>query len=201
MKKAQTDYPVHNLIAERWSPYAFSEKLVPREDLLAVFEAARWAASSYNEQPWSFIVASRDDEPEFDRVLSCLVEANQQWAKAASILALAVARTRFSRNGKPNRHAFHDLGLAVGNLSLEATSRGLAVHQMAGIDPEKARTLFDVPEDSEVATGIAIGYSIAANDLSEPLRQRDTAERSRRPLEEILFSGRWGTPHPALDQS
>src|SRR5438309_679557 len=132
-RRAATDHPVHELIAERWSPYAFADRPVSKDDLLSLFEAARWAPSSYNEQPWGYLVATRDDPEGFARLLSCLVEGNQVWAKAAPVLALGCTRLTFARNGQPNAAALHDLGLAAGNLCLEATARGLAVHQMIGI--------------------------------------------------------------------
>src|SRR3984893_19056089 len=156
--KAVTDYPIHELIASRWSPYCFANRSVSDEDLRSIFEAARWAASSYNEQPWSYIVAKKEDANEFERLLSCLVEGNQAWAKTASALALGVSRLNFARNNKPNRAAIHDLGLAAGTLVLEATASGLAVHHMAGILPEKARELYSIPDGHEPLTGLAIRY-------------------------------------------
>ena len=112
--KAVTDYPVHELIASRWSPYSFANRSVSDEDLRSIFEAARWASSSYNEQPWSFLVAKKEEADEFGRLLSCLVEANQKWAKSASVLALGISRLNSARNNEPNRAAIHDLGLALG---------------------------------------------------------------------------------------
>ena len=143
--RAETDRPVHELIAARWSPYAFADRPVAKEDLRSLFEAARWAPSSYNEQPWSYLVATKDDPEAFARVLSCLVEGNQVWARAAPVLAVGCTRLTFVRNGKPNAAALHDLGLASANLCLEATARGLAVHQMIGILPERVRELYEVP--------------------------------------------------------
>ena len=144
VKRATTDHPVHEMIASRWSPYAFADRKVGREDLRSIFEAARWAPSSYNEQPWSYIVATKDDPGEYERLLSCLVEANQGWANAAPVLALGIARTLFTRNDKPNAAAKHDLGAASAHLTFEATSRGLSVHQMIGIVPERARELYGI---------------------------------------------------------
>ena len=138
VKLATTDHPVHQLIVNRWSPYAFADREVSKEDLRSIFEAARWAASSYNEQPWSYLVATKEDATEYERLLSCLVEPNQAWAKAAPVLALGVVRTRFTRNDKPNAAAVHDLGAASAQLTFEATARGLSVHQMIGIVPERA---------------------------------------------------------------
>lgn len=192
LRKASTDHPVHELIASRWSPYAFEARSVSMEDLKSLFEAARWSASSFNEQPWSYLIATRENPEEFQRLLSCLVEGNQTWAKDAPVLALAVAKLRFSRNDKPNRTAHHDLGLASANICLEATSRGLAVHQMGGILPDKARELYGIPEGYEAFTGLAIGYPGRPEDLPEKMRSRDIKRRPRKPIGEFVFSGEWG---------
>jgi nitroreductase len=197
-KTATTDYPIHELLAERWSPYAFDNRAVAPADVRSLFEAARWAPSSYNEQPWSFIVASRDEPEEFQRLLSCLVDANQVWAKAAPVLALSVVSLRFTRNGKENRAAIHDLGLAAGNLVLEATARGLSVHQMIGILPDKARETYGIPEHSEAWTAIAIGYKGDPTTLPEALKERDLIPRQRKPLRQFLFAARWGNPSPVV---
>lgn len=191
--KATTDYPVHELISSRWSPYSFAQRVVSAEDLRSLFEAVRWAPSSYNEQPWRYILATKENPEEFKRLLSCLVEANQTWAQAASVLALAITSLNFSRNGKLNRAAIHDLGLASANLVLEATARGLAVHQMIGILPDKARELYEIPDGYEPMTAIAIGYQGDPNALPEALRERDLVRRTRKPLKEFLFSGKWGS--------
>jgi len=192
-KRSSTDYPVHDLITKRWSPYSFDDRPVSESDLHSLFEAARWAASSYNEQPWSYIVATKEDAAEFERLLSCLVEGNQVWAKAAPVLALGIATLKFARNKKPNRVAVHDLGLAAGNLCLEATARGLMVHQMVGIMPDKAREIYEIPEDSEAVTGLAIGYVGNPDSLPDNLKERDRAARQRKPLGEFVFGGKWGT--------
>jgi nitroreductase len=193
-KLAALDNPVHDLIARRWSPYSFSEQPVAAEELRSLFEAVRWAPSANNEQPWSYIVATKERPSEFQALLSCLVEGNQAWAKAAPVLALGVARLRFKRNDRPNRTALHDLGLAAGNLCLEATARGLMVHQMAGILPDRARDLYAIPEEAEAVTGIAIGYRASPDRLPEKLQQRELSARSRNPLCEFVFSGAWGSP-------
>src|SRR5437763_3225156 len=168
--RAATDHPVHDLIAARWSPYAFAERPVAKADLLSLFEAARWAPSSYNEQPWSYLVATRDEPEEFGRLLSCLVEGNQVWAKAAPVLALGCTSLHFVRTGKPNAAAVHDLGLASASLLLEATARGLVVHQMIGIQPDRARELYQIPEGVQPLTGLAIGYPGAPAALPVDLR-------------------------------
>jgi nitroreductase len=197
-KRASIDYPISELIAERWSPYAFDNRLVPDADLRSLFEAARWAPSSYNEQPWSYIVATRDNSEQFQRLLSCLVDANQVWAKAAPVLALGVVSLKFARNAKDNRAAVHDLGLASGNLVLEATARGLFVHQMIGILPDRAREVYGIPEGYEAWTGLAIGYRGDPTNLPESLRERERTPRQRKPLHEFVFNGRWENPSPLV---
>jgi nitroreductase len=191
LKHAVPDHPILDVIAERWSPYAFEPRGVEPEKLRACLEAARWAASSFNEQPWSFIVATRDDEAEFARMVGCLMEANRDWAKNAGALLLTVVSTTFSRNGKPNRVAQHDLGLAVGNLSAQATALGLEVHQMAGIEIGKIRHGYQIPESHDPVTAIAIGYAADPSSLEEPWAERDKAPRSRKTLSEFVFQGAW----------
>jgi nitroreductase len=191
-KRAKPDQPIHELLAARWSPYAFADRPVAEADVRSLFEAARWAASSYNEQPWSYIVATRDDREQFERVLACLVEGNQAWAKNVPVLALGIVTHRFKLNNKENRAAVHDLGLAAGNLTVEATARGLVVHQMIGILPDKAREVFQIPEGSEAWTGLAIGYAGDAQSLPDKLKERDLAPRQRRPLAEFVFGAKWG---------
>lgn len=198
-KTADTDHPIHALLASRWSPYAFSNRDVSGADLRSLFEAARWAPSSYNEQPWSYVVATRGERQAFERLLSCLVQANQEWARHASVLALGITRERFTRNDEPNAAAVHDLGLAAGNLLVEATARGLVVHQMIGIDPERARELYRIPDHSRAVTGLAIGYVGSGAALPEKLRERDRAPRTRKPLSEFVFSERFGDPAPILE--
>ncbi len=197
-KRTSTDYPIHKLLAERWSPYAFDDRPVPEADLRSLFEAARWAPASYNEQPWRYIVCTKDDPEQFQRLLSCLVDGNQIWAKAAPVLALGVVSLRFARNARDNRAAVHDLGLAAGNLLLEATNRGLFVHQMIGILPDKAREIYGIPEGFEAWTGLAIGYKGDPMSLPEQIRERDLAPRQRKPLHEFVFSGKWENPSPLV---
>lgn len=191
---AKTDYPIHDLLRSRWSPRAFADRAVEREKLLRVLEAARWAPSSYNGQPWAFIVATKDEPAEFARALGCLIEFNQKWAKAAPVLMLTVAQMNFAHNGKPNAHAWHDVGLAVGNLSVQATSEGLHLHQMAGIVPDKVRATYAVPDGWEPATGIALGYLGDPATLPDQLRERELAPSDRKPLASFVFTGAWGQP-------
>jgi nitroreductase len=192
-KQATPAHPIHELITRRWSPYCFADRPVAEDDLRSLFEAARWAPSSYNEQPWSYVVATKENVTEFERLLSCLVEGNQLWAKAAPVLAIGSTSLSFIRNGKPNAAAIHDLGIASANLCLEATARGLCVHQMIGILPDKARELYRIPEGVQPMTGLAIGYAADPNLFPEKIRERDLAPRARKPLAEFIFSGQWGT--------
>lgn len=193
-KPADTHSPVHDLIRNRWSPRAFGDEPVDETTLLSLLEAARWAPSSYNEQPWFFLVAPREDADEFARMLGCLVPANQSWARHAAVLMISVARLRFRRNDKPNRHAFHDVGLAAANLTLQAEACGLRVHQMAGIDVEECRARYAIPEGHEAVAGIAIGFPGSADRLPDELRQREAAPRERRTVREFSFRGGWGKP-------
>ena len=133
-KIARTKYEIHPLIKKRWSPRAFSEVQIDRDLLRQLFDAARWAPSSFNEQPWRYIVV-RKGEPAFADAVAGLVEANQTWAASAPVLGFSLARSNFSRNDKPNRHAWHDLGAASAQLAIQAASIGLMIHQMAGIQP------------------------------------------------------------------
>ena len=191
-KQATLDHPVNELIARRWSPYAFSDRPVLADDLGALFEAASWAASSYNEQPWRYIVATKANPGEYERLLSCLVEGNQVWAKAAPVLALGCTSLYFVHNGKPNAAALHDLGLASATLTLEATARGLFVHQMIGILPDKARAVYRIPEGAQPLTALAIGYLGDMDALPDNLKPRDLAPRHRKALSEFVFGSQWG---------
>lgn len=190
-KPATTEAPIHELIRERWSPRAFSEKSVPAEILRSLFEAARWAPSSSNEQPWAYIVATKEDAENFAKMLGVLVEFNADWAKHAPVLALSLAHLK-TRDGKPNRVALHDVGSASGQLTFEANSRGLVVHQMAGFHAEKARETFGIPGDWEPVAAMAIGYPGNPDLLPQKLRERELAPRTRKPLKEFVMTGKWG---------
>ncbi len=162
----------------------------------SIFEAARWAPSSNNEQPWAYIVAMKEHKENFDKMLSVLVEFNAGWAKSASVVALAVARLTFAKNNTPNRNAQYDTGAASALLSMEATAHGLAVHQMAGFDPEKARQVFGIPPGWEPIAALAIGYQGDPASLPPPLKDREIAPRTRKPIAEFVMAGQWGHTAP-----
>jgi nitroreductase len=177
---------LHPLIASRWSPRAFTNQPVDPATLRTLFEAARWAFSSYNEQPWRFVVATKDQPEEFAKVLDVLMPFNQNWAKTAWALGISFGKKTFSHNGSPDRHGLHDAGAALANLAIQATAMGLHVHAMGGFDTARARTDFGVPDDFEAAAAFAIGY------VDGP--DTPPADRTRKPLEAIVFGTEWGKP-------
>lgn len=191
-KPADVQFHIHDLLRRRWSPRAFADQPVEREKIQSLLEAARWASSCFNEQPWVFILATIERPENHQKLLSCLVEGNQIWAKRAPLLLLTVAKLHFDHNGEVNRHAYHDVGLAIGNLVIQATAMDLSVHQMAGILPDTIRERYALPAGYEAVTGIAIGYQGDASTLPEALRERELAPRSRKPLREFVFSETWG---------
>ncbi|MDQ6676077.1 MAG: nitroreductase family protein [Acidobacteriota bacterium] len=178
-------------LQERWSPVIFSPRVVAQDQLNRLFEAARWAPSSSNEQPWSFVVATAG-EPEFKKLAGCLLPGNA-WAKQAPVLALSVARLVLSGSAKQNRYAFHDTGMAIGNLLAQATSDGMVVHQMGGFDIECARRELRIPENHDPVAMMAIGYyGDPSSDAA--LREREGRPRTRKPLDQFVFHGKWGRP-------
>ena len=185
--KPHFDYPVHELIQKRWSPRAYSAQPVEEDTILTLFEAARWAASGGNEQPWRFIYATQQQAERFGKLAECLSENNRAWAAAAPVLILTLVKTLNSRNNQPNRYAWHDLGLAVGNLTAQASALDLYVHQMAGFSAEKARQLFDLPPDIEPVTMIAVGYLGDPEQLPDNLKERELAHRQRKTLDELIL--------------
>jgi len=197
-KLADTTYPIEPLLKQRWSPRAFAERPVEIDKLLSLWEAARWSASCANQQPWYFIVATREEQAEYARLLSCLRENNQLWASQAPVLMVSVAKLAFDMNGQPNRYAFHDVGLAVANLIVQATALGLYVHQMAGFYPDKVRELYGVPDGFEPVAGIVLGYPGDPATLPEDLQQRELAPRTRQPFESFIFQGAWGKTSPLV---
>ena len=197
-KPASTKSPVADLIARRWSPRAFEERPVEPEKLKSLFEAARWAPSSNNEQPWRFLAATKEQRADYDRLLGCLSEGNAKWAFRAPLLILSVASLFFEDDGKPNRHALHDTGLAAENLVLQATAMGLLAHQMAGYDLEKARKACQIPSGFEPMAMIAVGYPGDPAILPDYLRERELKPRERQPIEDFVFSANWGRPSPLV---
>ncbi len=183
---------IHELISRRKSIRAFAEKNIDDSTLINLFEAARWAPSSLNEQPWRFVVSKKDEKESFAKMLSCLNESNQVWAKHAAVLIIVMAKKNFSEKKVLNAHAFHDVGLAIGNLSLQATALNLFLHQMGGIDREKIRTLFEIPEEYDIVSVIAGGYKGSPEMLPENLRRRELQLRLRKNLDELIFSDKFG---------
>lgn len=197
-KLAPTDVPIHELIARRWSPRAFSERPVETATLRSLFEAARWAPSSNNEQPWRFLVAVKENREEFDRLLACLLEGNRRWACRAPVLILSAASLHFGDGGKPNRHALHDTGLATENLLLQVTALGLVAHPMAGFDVEKARADCRIPQGFEPVAMIAVGYPGDPAELPDYLREREAKARERQPVSDFVFAAQWGRTSPLV---
>lgn len=179
-------------ILKRWSPRAFSDKPVSNEDLKKIFEAAHWAASSYNEQPWRFLVGSKGDET-YKKIFSTLVEFNQMWAKSAPVLILSAGKMTFSHNGAPDYYGLHDTGAATAYLALQAAALGLHAHSMGGFDHEKARAAFGIPEDYAVGAVTALGYLGDVDALPDHFKQQEASPRSRKPLSAVVFS-EWGKP-------
>ncbi|MEJ8757319.1 nitroreductase family protein [Pontibacter sp. H259] len=182
---------VNELIQNRWSPRAFSSKPVEVEKLEALFEAARWAPSAMNEQPWRFVYATKDNPEAYNNLLSTLAEANQVWAKEAPVLILSVAKSNYSSFEGRNTHAWHDAGMATANMAFQATALGLHLHIMGGFSADKAREVLQIPEGYEPVSIIAVGYLGDATQLPEPLKIRETAPRNRKPLQEFVFNGTW----------
>ena len=175
---------LHEILRSRWSPRAFARRPVEAEKVQALFEAVRWSASCFNEQPWRLLVATRDEPAEFARLLGLLMEKNQEWAKDAWILGITTGKRTFTYNGAPNRFGIHDAGMALTSLMLQATASGLQAHGMGGFDAGRARTEFDVPEDFEIGAAFAVGY--VEGPAVPP------AARSRKAVGEVIFSGSWG---------
>ncbi len=196
-KPADTAIKLNDLVRNRFSTRAYSDKPVAREDIIAVLEAARWAASSNNIQPWRYIVATKDEPEEHQRIVSCMKPGNQEWAPVAPVLMMALAKLE-KPSGEENRHAFHDTGAATAQLTMEATARGLFVRQMAGILPDKVREVFSVPDDFGVVAGLALGYQGDPADLPEHRQGPEAAARERQPLTDMVFAGSFGKTSPLV---
>jgi nitroreductase len=193
IKRANREDGVLPIFHERWSSRAFADRDVTLADLKRVFEAARWAASSNNEQPWRFVIGRRGTETH-EKLRQTLMGFNQAWAGKAPVLILGMAKARFDRNDAPNTYALYDLGAASSYLTLQAAALGMTTHQMAGFDKAKAQELLGIPEGYELGSVIALGYQDEPDALeNEALIQRETAPRTRKGLREIVFS-EWGKP-------
>jgi nitroreductase len=167
---------------------------VDAAQIRSLLEAARWAASSFNEQPWRFLVARREDTERFETMLGCLMAGNQSWAGNAGVLILTVAKQTFSQNDRPNRVAGHDIGLAAASLTFQATALGLQVHQMAGIEIDKIRETYDVPQGYDPITAIAVGHHGTLEQLPDNFHDSEKQPRERKPQDEWVFDGTWGNP-------
>lgn len=193
LKQASTIEGILSAVVSRWSARSFADREVSSADLTKVFEAARWSASAYNEQPWRFLVGRRGSET-YKKVFSTLIGFNQSWAAAAPVLILGAARTTFSHDGSSNAYALYDLGAAAGALTLQAAAQGLTTHTMAGFEHAAARQHFQIPDDYLLGTVIALGYQGDPAALSQPqLISLETTPRTRKPLNEIVLSA-WGSP-------
>lgn len=195
-KPATTKAKIDATIAARWSPRSFdNNKSVTQEQIIALLEAARWAPSCFGDQPWRFVVFDKvTDQASWQSAFDCLAETNQTWVKNTSLLILVCADTLFGHNQKPNRWGQYDTGAAAENLCLEATSMGLAAHQMGGFNADAAREKFNIPEQYTLMAMIAVGYQADVNQLSEELKERELAPRKRKELGELFFSGMWDKP-------
>ncbi len=191
-KSLPTEFPLHELLMKRWSPRAFSDMPVSKEIVQRLLEAARWSPSSYNEQPWAFFVATKDRPEAYGRLLGCLIDFNQSWAQTAPLLIITAAHLTLERNGKPNLHAYHDVGLASAMLTMQATAEDLLVHQMAGIKVDYTRETLKLPAGWDPVTALAIGYLGDPSVLPEDVRKREGGERTRKPVESFVFGGVWG---------
>ncbi|MGF6263852.1 nitroreductase [Paraburkholderia youngii] len=190
-KPAPTEVAIHELIAGRWSPRAYSSEPVSRDQLRAVLEAARWAPSSYNAQPWRFVVFDRSvDEVAFKKAFATLVPFNQGWNAPAPVLIAVTAHT-LTNKGDVNRCALYDAGAAAMALVLQAHALGLAAHQMSGFDVNAFRTTFELPQDVEPIAMISLGHYGDVDKLDPVLREREKAPRQRAALAEIAYGGGW----------
>jgi nitroreductase len=191
---AQRAPGIHELLEKRFSPRAFSSRPVEEAKLRKLFEAARSAPSSYNEQPWRFVMGTRQNPEAFVRLLETLAEPNREWAQHAPVLVLSVAKLDFTHSAKPNRHAWHDVGQAAAYLTLQATALGLYVHQMGGFDAARARQLLGIPQGYEPVAMMAVGYLGGPEAVPELQHPHNRPPRARKPLDSLAFDGIWDKP-------
>lgn len=186
-KENPVDYKVLDVIKKRWSPRAFAQKDIPKKDILTMLEAARWTASAFNEQPWRFIVASKSDSQKYAKLLACLRKGNQGWAANAAVLMLAITKTTFSNTNGENKLARYDLGQAVSALVLQANELNIYSHQMAGIYADKVREAYNLADDYEAVTAIALGYLGDIEQLPEDLQEKEKSKRIRKSIAELII--------------
>ena len=198
-KPADNTYPLLPLLSERWSPRAFADRPVEKEKLQSLFEAARWSASCYNDQPWTFFVATRQEPDAYAMAMDWMVPFNQSWAKQAPVLIAGIARTHMRHNGDPNAWAEYDLGQSVAALSVEATHLGLHLHQMAGFDAAKITASLQLDDTYKPVVMIALGYIGDPATLPDSLQAREREGRQRLPLTDFVFAGQWGQPASFVD--
>ena len=184
-------YHLHKIIKNRRSPVIFSNQLIEKEKIELLFEAARWAPSSMNEQPWRFIFSTRDNKEAFDKMFNCLMEGNKKWNANVPLLILTVAKSNFDYKNRSNKYAMYDVASTVANLTFQANSMDLWVHQMAGFDPDKAKKDLNIPEGFDPLTMLAVGYLGDTENVAENLIKRDQTERKRKPLNELVFRHTW----------
>lgn len=196
-KPADNNYPINHLLEQRWSPRAFREKMVEKEKILSILEAARWAPSAMNEQPWRFIVGVKGDGT-WDKIFDALVEWNQQWAGKAPVLILNLAKRTYTYKGRPNNTYAYDTGQAVAMMVTEAVNQGLFAHQMGGFSAEKAAELFDIPDDFQPISVTAIGHYGNVEELPIDMQKSEIEERKRRSLNDTVFSSKFGEPYSDL---
>ena len=189
-KIADNEHEIYALLKQRYSPRIFDDRPIPENEMQRLFEAVRWAASSYNRQPWRFIFAHKSSDA-YDDMLNCLSDFNQKWVKNAPVLMLCAYKEKTDK-GDENFHALHDLGLSLGNMTVQAQYMGIALHHMAGVDWKKAQKVFEVPEGYHIATALALGYYGGDLDnLNADLREQETADRERMPQDEFAFENVW----------
>jgi len=187
-KLAKTKYGIHPLLEKRWSPRSFLEQSIEKDKLRRIFEAVQWSPSSMNEQPWRFIIGEKGTET-YEKIYDSLVDANKKWAKNAPVLIVSFAKKHFMDIHKENFHFLYDTGQAVAHLTFQATHEGLFVHQMGGFHFEKIKHYFNVPEEFYIVTVIAIGYLGSPEILDNVLKERENMERTRKDINEIVFTG------------
>ncbi len=197
-KPAKTNFDIHPLLKERWSPRSFTGQMVDKETLQRIFEAARWTPSSSNDQPWRFIVGTKGDKT-WDMIMETLVEFNQKWAKLAPVLALSIGKKISDKNGRPSRTFIYDVGQSVAHITFQAMHEGLFVHQMGGFSAQKAAEIFNIPEDYQAITAFAIGHKGSPDLLDEDFAEMEKSERKRHPLKVLVFSEKFGNTAGLLD--